>query len=93
MSPGRFRKKLETHYLIAAIRIDNRAGNIGEGDVGHWVILDKVFPEGVGRGWVEAYNPFPNERQTYSFTEFVRSCEAEDWTGLWVDRTPPSPGG
>ena len=93
MSPGKFQKKLKTHYLIAAIRIKSLAGNIGEGKVGHWVVLDKVFPEGINRGWVEIYNPFPNKRQQYSFSEFIKSCEAEGWTGLWVNRNVPSPGG
>ncbi len=84
---------LTTHYLIAAIRIDSVAGNLGGGRVGHWVVLDKVFPEGINRGWVEIYNPFPNKRQEYSYSEFIKSCEAESWTGLWVNRNPPSPGG
>jgi hypothetical protein len=93
MSPGRFQGRLATQYLIAGVRIDKFAGNVGEGSVGHWVVLDKVSPAGVDRGWVEIYNPFPNKRQTYSYSEFIQSCEAGDWTGIWVDRTPPSPGG
>jgi len=93
ITPGRFQKMLTTHYLIAAIRIDSVAGNLGGGRVGHWVVLDKVFPEGINRGWVEIYNPFPNKRQEYSYSEFIKSCEAESWTGLWVNRNPPSPGG
>jgi hypothetical protein len=93
MSPGRFQKMLVTHYLIAAVRIDGVAGNIGEGDIGHWVVLDKVIPDGVDRGWVEVYNPFPNKRQKYSYDEFIRSCKAEGWTGLWVNRIPPLPNG
>ncbi len=93
LSPGRFQKMLATHYLIAAVRIDNVAGNIGDGDVGHWVVLDKITPYGIDKGWVEIYNPFPNKRQTYSYDEFIRSCKAEGWTGLWVDRNTPLPGG
>ena len=92
-SPGRFQRMLATHYLIAAVQIDKFAGNIGEGKVGHWVILDKITPDGVDSGWVEIYNPFPNKRQIYSKAEFIRSCIAQGWTGLWVNRTPPSPGG
>jgi hypothetical protein len=91
-TPGRFQKKLATHYLIAAVRIDSVAGNIGEGKIGHWVVVDKVISEGINRGWVEIYNPFPNKRQVYSFEEFIRSCEAEGMTGLWVDRTVPVSG-
>lgn len=91
-TPGRFQKMLATHYLIAAVRIDSVAGNIGEGPVGHWVVLDKVIPDGINRGWVEIYNPFPNKRQVYSFDEFKRSCKAEGYTGLWVNRTLPPSG-
>jgi len=93
ISPGRLQKMLAKHFLIAAVRIDSVAGNIGEGKVGHWVVLDKITPDGIDRGWVEIYNPFPNKRQIYSYDEFIRSCNAEGWTGLWVNRTPPLPGG
>jgi hypothetical protein len=93
LSPGRFQKMLATHYLIAAVRIDAIAGNVGEGKIGHWVILDKVIPDGIDRGWVEIYNPFPNKRQMYSYDEFIRSCKAEGNTGLWVSRSVPSHGG
>ena len=91
MSPGRFKKKLKTHYLIASVGIGSTAGNIGGGNIRHWVVLDKVFPEGIEKGWVEIYNPFPNKRQEYSFLEFRNSCEARGWIGLWVKRTPPAP--
>jgi len=91
-SPGRFQRMLATHYLIAAVRIDSIAGNIGEGKVGHWVVVDRVIADGIDRGWVEIYNPFPNKRQVYSYDEFTRSCKAESWTGLWVNRTVPSHG-
>jgi hypothetical protein len=91
-TPGRFQKMLATHYLIAAVRIDAIAGNIGEGKIGHWVVVDKVISDGINRGWVEIYNPFPNKRQTYSFDEFIRSCEAEGMTGIWVNRTLPPSG-
>ena len=92
-SPGKFQRMLATNYLIAAVRIDNIAGNIiGGGKVGHWVVVDKVIADGVDRGWVEIYNPFPNKRQVYSYDEFTRSCNAQSWTGLWVSRTVPSPG-
>jgi hypothetical protein len=56
------------------------------------VVLDKVIPDGINRGWVEIYNPFPNKRQMYSFNEFIKSCKAEGYTGLWVSRTLPSFG-
>ncbi len=92
ITPGRFQKMLATHYLIAAVRIDAVAGNIGDGKIGHWVVLDKVITDGIERGWVEIYNPFPNKRQVYSYDEFIRSCKAEGWTGLWVNRTLPSSG-
>lgn len=90
LSPGRFQKMLETHYLIAAVRIDGVAGNVGGGNIGHWVVLYEVEPVGIDGGWVKIYNPFPNKRQEYSFAEFLRSCNAEGRTGLWVSRSLPS---
>jgi hypothetical protein len=92
-----FQKKLATHFLIALVRIDNFAGNIegdpsGSAHARHWVVLDKITPEEGDRGWVEIYNPFPNKRQEYSFSEFVRSCgkarEDPRWRGLWVPQNP-----
>jgi hypothetical protein len=93
-SPGRFKKQLETRYLIANVRIDGSGKLVSKEDnqgVGHWVVLDKITPYGVNRGRVEIYNPYPNRREEYSYTDFIRSC-APSYTGVWVNRERPSRG-
>jgi len=94
-TPGRIGKLLETRFLIANVRIDGGSGKLVSKEdglgVGHWVVLDKITPYGVGRGRVEIYNPFPNRREEYSYADFIRSC-APTYTGLLVNRTRPSKG-
>ena len=90
-SPGRDEKKLETHFLIAGVKIDvNKKGTLtnklGAG-VDHWVVVDKMTLRGnlVGGngGWVELYNPFLNRWEEYSYREFT---DAFSWSGLWVKK-------
>jgi hypothetical protein len=93
-TPGRFKKMLETCYLIANVRIDSSGKLVSKENnqgVGHWVVLDKITPYGVNRGRVEIYNPYPNRREEYSYADFIRSC-APTYTGLWVSRDRPSIG-
>ena len=93
-TPARFANQLETRVLIANVRIDSSGKLVSKEDgqgVGHWVVLDKVTPYGVGRGRVEIYNPYPNRREEYSYADFIRSC-APSYTGLWVSRDKPSRG-
>ena len=86
ISPGRLKKMLKDHYLIVAVHIDLISGRLrGEG-LNHWVVLDKVTPNGVNGGWVELYNPFPNRREEYSYDEFMRSVGPSSSNGLWVPR-------
>jgi len=69
ISPSRLKNMLASYYLIAAVQIDLVSGRLrGEG-VDHWVVLDKVVPNGINGGWVEIYNPFPNRREEYSYDE------------------------
>jgi hypothetical protein len=89
MTPGRMKRMLEDHFLIAHVglrdgKLCTKAGGANT-YVGHWVLLDKIEPEGVDRGWVEVYNPFPNKRQLYAYTEFKNFC-AIQYNGLWVKR-------
>jgi hypothetical protein len=86
VSPGRLKKMLEKYYLIIAVHIDMISGRLrGEG-LNHWVVLDKVSPNGINGGWVELYNPFPNRREEYSYDEFMRSVGPFSSNGLWVPR-------
>lgn len=83
--------KLKTHFLIANVRISKSKGELIKKNlpgVQHWVLLENVTRNG---NRVELYNPFPNQRQEYSFTEFASSCSA-GLTGLWVKRKTPLPG-
>lgn len=93
-TPGRFKKMLETCYLVTNVRIDSSGKLVskeeGQG-VGHWVVLDKITPYGVNRGRVEIYNPYYNRMEEYSFADFIRSC-APTYNGRWVSRTRPSKG-
>lgn len=94
-TPSRIKILLETRFLIARVRIDGSGKLVRQEDtpwVGHWVVLDKIAPYGVNRGRVEIYNPFPNKREEYSYADFIKSC-APGYSGLWVNRTRPLPGG
>jgi hypothetical protein len=87
-SPGRIKSKLETHYLIAGVGINNKSGKLIKGSTTrHWVVLENITPVGnlVGGngGWVELYNPFTNIMEEYSVREFANSMNSE--TGLWGD--------
>ena len=94
ISPGRLKKMLETHYLIARVRQSSRGTFLPKDAprnswVGHWVVLDKIEPYGVERGKVEVYNPYSNKREEHSYIEFKKSC-ANGYSGYWVSRTPPA---
>jgi hypothetical protein len=88
ISPARMQKMLETHALIAGVRITS-SGNLYERGVGHWVVVESVGPFDAGNGWVSLYNPFPNKLQMYSYAEFIRSCQS--WSGMWVERKHAQP--
>ena len=90
MSPGRLSRMLETHHLIAGVRIDGYTGKLRGQGVGHWVVLERVEPSGVNGGWVELYNPFPNRRQQYSYDEFINAVSINR-AGLWIKRLTPTP--
>ena len=86
ISPGRIKKMLEKYYLIAGVKIDLNSGKLRGQGIGHWVVLDKIVPNGINGGWVELYNPFPNKRQEYSYDEFIKSCGGPSWSGVWIKR-------
>ncbi len=80
------KKMLATHYLIAGVTINNMGELIGKEypKIKHWVVLDRITRTG---NRVEMYNPFPNKREEYSFSEFYSSCSTN--SGLWVKRKRP----
>ena len=97
ITPGRFQKFLETHYLIANVVINKSTGKLIPDDqnktnwTNHWVVLDKVFPNNTEYGRVEIYNPFTNHRQEYSYKSFISSFGGGTYTGLWIKRKQAQP--
>jgi hypothetical protein len=97
-SPGRMKKMLETHFLIAGVGIDGKTGRLIRGPKGvrHWVVVEKITPVGKhyvmrhfggNGGWVSLYNPFTNVMEEYSYRELSDSMsETGLWDGLWVKR-------
>ncbi len=90
LSPGRLSKMLESFYLLVHVSIDGVTGKLRGAGVGHWIVVDKVTPDGVNGGRVELYNPFRNKRQEYSYDELVNSVGSTR-SGHWVERSPKSP--
>lgn len=99
---GRIGRLLETHFLVALVTINShgklirkpedsstkRGKNrpVVEKGISHWVVVDRITPNGINAGRVELYNPFHNRRQEYSFNEFYKSCSSPAWSGWWVER-------
>ncbi len=84
VTPRRMEKKLETHQLISSVHMDRGNGNLRGGGALHWVVVDRVIPNGVDRGFVELYNPAPNRVQLYSWSEYIKSAGSP--YGVWVPR-------
>lgn len=74
VTPGRMEQLLLTHKVIISVHIDGRFGNLKRSGILHWVVLEQVVPDGIGRGYVRIYNPFPNRRQRYIWNEFMESA-------------------
>lgn len=101
LSPGKFQKFLQTHYLLANVVVDRFTGRLIPNDslkqswINHWVVLDKIMPNATDGGRVQIYNPFQNRRQEYSYEQFIRSFGGATFTGAWIKRREdqPSTGG
>lgn len=65
---------LETGWqAIIGCRIETRYGRLRSSGVLHWIVVDRVVPDDINNGWVEIYNPFPNQRQRLSWEVFAAS--------------------
>lgn len=84
ITPGRVANMLNAYRAIVGVKISKSTGNLQPNGILHWVVLEAVIPDGINRGWVELYNPFPNRMQRYSWNEFTQSMGAP--YGLWVKR-------
>jgi len=73
VTPGRVAKLLAKNRIIASCHIDGHNGRLRGSGVLHWVVLEKVIPDGIGQGWVHLYNPFPNRMERYSWDEWIKS--------------------
>jgi hypothetical protein len=85
LSPSQFKKMLETYYLMAGVFIEQRSYKLAGNGIGIWVVLNKIMQNDVNETRVEIYNPYPNQRQEYSYDEFTKSMGGAQ-TGLWVKR-------
>lgn len=74
LTPGRLRDMLIGNYVIASCHIDGNTGRLRGSGVLHWVVLTDVLPDGIGRGWVTLYNPYPNRIERYSWDEWRASA-------------------
>ena len=83
LSPGRMAAISQLFRIIVGVKIDGLTGNLRGQGVGHWVCIEKVIPDGNGRGWVEFYNPFPNQVQREPWATFVGSMGTQPY-GLAV---------
>jgi hypothetical protein len=84
VTPARMEKWLMTHQAIVGVKIETTFGRLKPSGVGHWVVLNSVYPHGINNGAVEIYNPFTNLMEGYSWGEFIQSMSAP--LGLWVAR-------
>jgi len=75
-TPYGLSRLLQEKGVIVGVKIDSKSGRLRGQGVGHWVVVTKVFPERVGYGMVEIYNPFPNRIETYSWQEFLASARS-----------------
>ncbi|MBI5933269.1 MAG: hypothetical protein HY867_06140 [Chloroflexi bacterium] len=86
VTPARMERMLVTHQAIVGVKIETTFGRLKPSGVGHWVVLENVYPHGVNGGVVQIYNPFTNHMEGYSWAEFTASMGAP--LGLWVARKP-----
>ena len=84
VTPARMERLLEMHQAIVGVKIETTLGRLKPNGIGHWVVLNTVYPHGVNGGMVEIYNPFTNLMEGYSWAEFTASMGAP--LGLWVAR-------
>jgi len=90
LTPGRMAAVSANYHIMLGVQIDRLAGTLRGSGVGHWVCLEKVIPDGVGRGWVEFYNPFPNQIQREPWSTLVASIGTQPY-GLAVKRQTLAP--
>jgi hypothetical protein len=84
ITPARFESMLQLHQAIVSVKIETAFGRLKPSGIGHWIVVNNVYPRGINDAAVEIYNPFSNEMESYSWAEFNASMGAP--LGLWVAR-------
>jgi SH3 domain-containing protein len=100
VTPNRLKAQIDRgNALILGVNIDSH-GTLAQGDIGHWVVVDDVSPQGINNGQVLIYNPMINGQQIYDYDtlleatkNFTTSNEGSTGAnpndinafGLWVD--------
>jgi len=70
ISPGRIQAQLDLgKSLILGVGIDGQTGTINGGDIAHWVVVDKIEPQGPGGGNVLLQNSFSNAQQVIPYDQ------------------------
>ena len=59
---------------IVAVTMNSNTGRLHTSGVRHWVVPVSVFPDRLGYGTIDIYNPFPNRIERYSWREFMQSA-------------------
>ncbi|HEX5809623.1 MAG TPA: hypothetical protein VFY25_13235, partial [Anaerolineales bacterium] len=91
-APGRDAQVIgKTHYLLAGVNIHGTTGRLQPRGVAHWVVVTRLTPQGNmlgdNGGWVEIYNPFPNEWEEYSYREFMKAFNGmSEGATLWIKK-------
>lgn len=73
ISPGILRDLVDEWCVIVGCKISGVMGELKPSGIPHWIVLDRVIPDGINNGMVEIYNPFPDRVQRYSWKEFLAS--------------------
>jgi len=73
LSPRRLQSVVNKWRIVIACRISGATGELRASGIPHWVVLDKVIPDGINRGFVEIWNPFSGRGERYGWREFSES--------------------
>lgn len=101
VTPVKIKQQIDNGYnLILGVQINND-GVIGGGNIGHWIKVDDIAPQGVNNGEVLVYNSMKNGQEIVDYETLMRTAgvfsegqsmlpnmpepQQINGTGLWVD--------
>jgi hypothetical protein len=73
VTPERVHAALQDFRIISSCHISGLTGALRGQGILHWVVLEAIEIEGLGRARVTCYNPFRNVMENYSWAEYVGS--------------------